>query len=62
KGACLLVIRRENGRIRRYAHLATGNYNDKTAKIYSDLGIFTADPGIVSDLAAFFNILSSKSP
>lgn len=57
----LLVIRRENGRIRRYAHLATGNYNDKTAKIYSDLGIFTADPGIVSDLAAFFNILSGYS-
>ena len=57
----LLVIRRENGRIRRYAHLATGNYNDKTAKIYSDLGIFTSDPGIVSDLAAFFNILSGYS-
>ena len=57
----LLVIRRENGRIRRYAHLATGNYNDKTAKIYSDMGIFTADSGIVSDLAAFFNILSGYS-
>lgn len=57
----LLVIRRENGRIRRYAHLATGNYNDKTAKIYSDLGILTADAGIVSDLAAFFNILSGYS-
>ena len=57
----LLVVRRENGRIRQYAHLATGNYNDKTAKIYSDLGILTADPGIVSDLAAFFNILSGDS-
>lgn len=57
----LLIVRRENGRIRRYAHLATGNYNDKTAKIYSDLGIITAEPGIVSDLAAFFNILSGYS-
>ncbi len=57
----VLIVRRENGRIRRYAHLATGNYNDKTAKIYSDLGIITCEPGIVNDLAAFFNILSGYS-
>ncbi len=57
----LLIVRRENGRIRRYAHLATGNYNDKPAKLYSDLGILTCDSGIVSDLAAFFNLLSGYS-
>ena len=57
----LLIVRRENGRIRRYAHLATGNYNDKTAKLYSDLGILTCETGIVSDLAAFFNLLSGYS-
>jgi len=57
----LLVIRREEGRIRRYVHLATGNYNDKTAKLYSDVGLMTADRDIASDVAAFFNLLTGYS-
>jgi len=57
----LLVIRREAGRIRRYVHLATGNYNDKTARLYSDLGLMTCDEELASDVAAFFNLLTGLS-
>lgn len=57
----LLVIRREATRIRRYVHLATGNYNDKTAKLYSDIGLMTCDDELASDVAAFFNLLTGLS-
>ena len=57
----LLVIRREKTRIRRYAHLATGNYNDKTARLYSDIGLMTCDEELASDVAAFFNLLTGLS-
>ncbi|MDO4570528.1 MAG: polyphosphate kinase 1 [Planctomycetia bacterium] len=57
----MLIVRRERGRIVRYAHLSTGNYNDKTARLYSDLGLMTCDPEITSDVAAFFNILTGYS-
>lgn len=57
----LLIIRREETRIRRYVHLATGNYNDKTARLYSDIGLFTADNAIASDVTAFFNLLTGYS-
>ncbi|MDY0170937.1 MAG: polyphosphate kinase 1 [Thermoguttaceae bacterium] len=57
----LLIVRRESGRIRRYAHLATGNYNDKTARLYSDLGLLTCDRDIATDVAAFFNLLTGYS-
>jgi len=57
----LLVIRREARRIRRYAHLATGNYNDKTAKLYSDVGLMTCDDELATDVAAFFNLLTGLS-
>ena len=53
-----LVVRRESDGIRRYVHLATGNYNGKTARIYTDLGILTADQAIGEDASAFFNLLS----
>jgi polyphosphate kinase len=53
----LLIVRRENGRIRRYVHLATGNYNDKTARVYSDLGLLTCDNRLATDVAAFFNLM-----
>jgi polyphosphate kinase len=53
-GKALLVEREEGGRIRRYAHLATGNYNEKSAKIYGDLSLFTADEELTSELAAVF--------
>jgi len=57
----LLVIRRETGRLRRYAHLSTGNYNDRTARLYSDIGLMTCDEELVSDVAAFFNLLTGLS-
>lgn len=53
-----LVVRRESDGIRRYIHLATGNYNGKTARIYTDVGILTADRAMGEDASAFFNLLS----
>ena len=53
-----LVVRRESDGIRRYVHLATGNYNGKTARIYTDVGILTADRALGEDASAFFNLLS----
>ena len=57
----LLIVRREAPRIRRYVHLATGNYNDRTAKLYSDVGLMTCNQDIVADVAAFFNLLTGYS-
>ena len=57
----LLIVRRDPPRIARYVHLATGNYNDKTAKLYSDMGLMTTDREIASDVAAFFNLLTGYS-
>lgn len=57
----IMVMRRENDTIRRYAHLATGNYNPKTAKIYSDLSLFTANYDIVNDATLFFNLVTGYS-
>ena len=57
----LLVVRREDGGIRRYAHIGTGNYNPNTARIYEDLGLFTADPDIGADLSELFNALTGYS-
>ena len=56
-----MVIRREEDGIRRYCHLATGNYNGATAKIYTDVGLFTADVLTGVDASAFFNFLSGFS-
>lgn len=56
-----LVVRRENDGIRRYVHLGTGNYNDATAKLYTDLGLFTCNEGIGEDATAVFNMLSGYS-
>ena len=56
-----LVVRREEDGIRRYVHLATGNYNGKTARIYTDVGIITANTLIGVDASAFFNFLSGYS-
>lgn len=57
----LLIVRREAHRIRRYAHLSTGNYNEKTAKLYSDIGLLTSDSDLTLDTAAFFNVLTGYS-
>ena len=56
-----LVIRQEGKTLQRYCHLATGNYNPKTARIYEDLGLLTADPDIGADLTDLFNVLTGYS-
>ncbi len=56
-----LVVRRENAGIRRYAHVGTGNYNPRTARLYEDLGLLTADPEIGADLTDLFNLLTGYS-
>ncbi len=56
-----LVVRREEDGIRRYVHLGTGNYNDSTAKLYTDCGIMTCNPLIGEDATAVFNMLSGYS-
>lgn len=56
-----VVIRHEPEGIRRYIHLATGNYNDVTARVYADLGYFTCDPALGKDVSALFNGLTGYS-
>jgi polyphosphate kinase len=56
-----LVVRQEGGSIRRYCHIGTGNYNPKTARMYEDLGLFTADPDVGADLTDLFNVLTGYS-
>ena len=55
---CLVVRREPDGSLRRYAHLGTGNYNPKTARMYEDVGLLTADRAIGGDVADLFNHLS----
>ena len=56
-----LVVRKEEDGIRRYVHLGTGNYNDSTAKLYTDMGMFTCKPRYGEDATAVFNMLSGYS-
>ena len=56
-----LVVRREGSTIRRYCHIGTGNYNPKTARLYEDIGLFTAAPDIGADLTDLFNTLTGYS-
>lgn len=55
---CALIVRREGNEIRRYIHLGTGNYNDRTARLYCDFGLFTADEKIGEDITNLFNIIT----
>ncbi|MFD1532042.1 RNA degradosome polyphosphate kinase [Pseudonocardia aurantiaca] len=57
----LLVVRQEGSTIRRYCHIGTGNYNPKTARLYEDIGVLTADPTIGADLTDLFNSLTGYS-
>ena len=61
---CILVVRNEESGLKRYAHIGTGNYNSTTARIYEDIGFFTDDDAITSDVSNLFNYLTgfSKSP
>lgn len=60
-GKILLIVRKEEDGIKRYVHMATGNYNDVTANFYTDMGLFTANPHIGADASALFNMLSGYS-
>jgi polyphosphate kinase len=57
----LLVVRREDEGVRRYVHLSTGNYNDKTARFYVDMSLFTSNQDIANDATLFFNMISGYS-
>ncbi|WP_158890220.1 RNA degradosome polyphosphate kinase [Amycolatopsis anabasis] len=56
-----MVVRQEGSMIRRYCHIGTGNYNPKTARLYEDMGLLTADPTIGADLTDLFNVLTGYS-
>ncbi len=58
---CLLIVRREKGKLRRYAHLSTGNYNPTTARLYTDLTLFTSRPDVCEDVSSLFNLLTGYS-
>ncbi len=58
---CLLVIRRERGKLRRYVHLSTGNYNSSTARTYTDYSLLTCRPSIGEDASSLFNLLTGYS-
>ncbi len=55
---CVLIVRREGDGVRNYVHIGTGNYNPKTARLYTDLGLFTANTEIGEDIAEMFNYLT----
>ena len=57
----VLIVRREEGQIRRYVHIGTGNYNPKTARLYTDLGMFSCDHDLGADLTDLFNYLTGYS-
>ncbi len=56
-----LIVRREDGRMRRYVHLSTGNYNEKTARAYTDVGYFTANDDVAKDISDMFNVITGYS-
>jgi polyphosphate kinase len=60
-GKTALVVRKESSGLRAYAHIGTGNYHARTARLYADFGLFTCDPAITSDVVALFHHLTGRS-
>ena len=58
---CLLIVRREKGKLRRYVHLSTGNYNPSTARLYTDVSLLTCRPSMCEDASSLFNLLTGYS-
>jgi polyphosphate kinase len=58
---CCMIVRREGEKLQRYAHLGTGNYNPKTARLYTDVSFFTAKPDVTAEVADLFNTLTGFS-
>ncbi len=56
-----LIVRKDEGRIRRYVHLSTGNYNENTARVYTDIGYFTANDDFAKDISDMFNVITGYS-
>ncbi len=56
-----LVVRREDGRLRRYVHLGTGNYNEATARLYTDISLLSCRPEYGADASLFFNAVTGRS-
>lgn len=57
----MLIVRKEGDRVVQYAHMASGNYNEDTAKLYTDIGILTTRPGYTKDISEFFNVITGHS-
>lgn len=57
----LLIVRREREKVTRFVHMSSGNYNEETARIYTDLGLMTSDEGYANDIQEFFNVITGHS-
>ncbi|MGR3811751.1 polyphosphate kinase 1 [Jiulongibacter sp. NS-SX5] len=57
----MLIVRKEGNKVVQYAHMASGNYNEDTAKLYTDIGILTTKPGYTKDISEFFNVITGHS-
>lgn len=57
----MLIVRKEGNKVTQYAHLASGNYNEETAKLYTDIGLLTSNPTYTKDIAEFFNVITGHS-
>ncbi|UTA67238.1 polyphosphate kinase 1 [Emticicia sp. 21SJ11W-3] len=57
----MLIVRKEGNRVVQYAHLASGNYNEDTARLYTDIGLLTTNPAYTKDISEFFNVITGHS-
>ena len=57
----MLIVRKEGNKVTQYAHLASGNYNEDTARLYTDIGLLTSNPTYTKDISEFFNVITGLS-